>query len=256
MLRRYIKRKIVFGLIGVGALVAIGAYLFVPSVALAAPPPGVNINLGTNYTVPVQLILSIIAISMLPMIMIMMTSFTRIVIVLSILRQGLGTMSTPPNIIITGVAIILSMFIMNTTLTNIYNNAYVPLTQHKITDQVAIQRGEGDFSQFMIKETLPDQLIFAESMAHVHPKTPKQLPFSVLLTAFVLSQLKIAFWLGIVVYIPLIVIDIVVASGLMSMGMIMVPPTMVSMPLKIIVFIVAGGWDLVVKMLLQSFGVG
>ncbi len=229
------------------------------SLAATVPSPSININLGgTNNPVQVadsvKLLVLLTVLALAPSILIMMTSFTRIIIVLAILRQGLGTQQMPPNQILIGIAMFLTFFIMTPQIKAIYNNAYKPLQNNKITLEQAYNRASKPLKSFMLKQTRQKDLaLFLRVSKMPNPKNPQDLSMSIVIPAFIISELKTAFEMGFMIYIPFLIIDMVVASILMSMGMMMLPPVMISLPFKLLLFVLANGWNLVVMSLFKSF---
>ncbi|QID19736.1 flagellar type III secretion system pore protein FliP [Nitrogeniibacter mangrovi] len=209
---------------------------------------------GTTYSLSVQTLVLLTSLTFLPAVLLMMTSFTRLIIVFSLLRHALGTQTSPPNQIIIGMALFLSFFIMGPTLEQVYDNAYLPLTQDTITFQEATTRAAVPMKAFMLKQVRePDLNLFA-GMAKVPPvDKAEDLPMKVIVPAFVTSELKTAFQIGFIVFIPFLIIDMVVASVLMSMGMMMMSPVIVSLPFKIMLFVLVDGWTLLIGSLVQSF---
>jgi flagellar biosynthetic protein FliP len=209
---------------------------------------------GTSYSVPIQTLLFFTALSFLPAILLMMTGFTRIVIVLSLLRQALGTQSAPPNQIIVGLSLFLTFFVMGPTLDRIYQDAYVPYTQNAIAFDEALDKAEAPIRQFMIKQTRQSDFALFAKLAKLGPEAKAQTaPMRVLVPAFVTSELKSAFQIGFMIFIPFLVIDIVVASVLMSLGMMMLSPVLVALPFKLMLFVLADGWNLLIGSLAASF---
>jgi len=210
---------------------------------------------GTVYSLPVQTLLTLTALSFLPAVILMMTSFTRIIIVFSLLRQALGTQGSPPNQVVVGLSLFLTFFVMSPVLDTVYQQAYLPLTENRIQFDEALTRASVPMKTFMLRQIRePDLSLFA-SLAKV-PKVDKaaDLPMRVIVPAFVTSELKTAFQIGFIVFIPFLIIDMVVASVLMSMGMMMMSPVIVSLPFKIMLFVLVDGWTLLVTSLVQSFG--
>ncbi len=202
-----------------------------------------------------RILLTLTLIALAPLLLIMLTSFTRIIIVLHFTRSALNTSTAPPNNILIALALILTFFIMNKTLTTAYNEAIVPLDKGEITQDVALERGLKPFREFMYAQTqLKDVNLFME-IAGVEWDGEKleDIPNYVLIPSFAVSELRSAFIIGFIIYIPFIVIDMIVASVLMSMGMMMLPPTTISMPFKILLFVLADGWNLVIMGLVRSF---
>ncbi|MBU6271691.1 MAG: flagellar type III secretion system pore protein FliP [Betaproteobacteria bacterium] len=212
---------------------------------------------GTTYSVPVQTLLIFTALSFLPAVLLMMTSFTRIVIVLSLVRQALGLQATPPNQVIVGMSLFLTFFVMSPTLERIHADAYKPYSEQKIGFEDALARGSGPLREFMARQTREADLALFSRIAKVERGTPAaEVPFKVLVPAFVISELKTAFQIGFLVFVPFLMIDMVVASLLMSMGMMMVSPVLVALPFKLMLFVLADGWNLLIGSLVASFGTG
>ena len=185
----------------------------------------------------------------------MMTSFTRIVIVLSLLRQALGTQNSPTNQIIVGLSLFLTFFIMSPVADKIYTDAYLPLSENKISFNEALDRGSVPLRAFMVRQTrAADLSLFTRIAKQEKPESADKIPMRVLIPAYVTSELKTAFQIGFIVFIPFLIIDMVVASVLMSMGMMMMSPVIVSLPFKIMLFVLVDGWNLLIGSLVQSFG--
>ena len=209
---------------------------------------------GVNFSVPIQTLLFFTALSFLPAVLLMMTGFTRIVIVLSLLRQALGTQSAPPNQVIVGLSLFLTMFVMGPTLDKVYNDAYLPYSRNAMGFEEAIGKAEEPLRQFMSKQTRQSDLALFVKLAKLAPGTTAQnAPMRVLVPAFVTSELKSAFQIGFMIFIPFLVIDIVVASVLMSLGMMMLSPVLVALPFKLMLFVLADGWNLLIGSLAASF---
>ena len=209
---------------------------------------------GTNYSVPIQTLLFFTALSFLPAVLLMMTGFTRIVIVLSLLRQALGTQSSPPNQVIVGLSLFLTFFVMGPTLDKVYEEAYLPYTNNSITFDVALTKAEAPMRSFMSKQTRQSDFTLFVKLAKLPVDTKVDAaPMRVLVPAFVISELKSAFQIGFMIFIPFLVIDIVVASVLMSLGMMMLSPVLVALPFKLMLFVLADGWNLLVGSLAASF---
>lgn len=209
---------------------------------------------GVSFSVPIQTLLFFTALSFLPAVLLMMTGFTRIVIVLSLLRQALGTQSAPPNQVIVGLSLFLTLFVMGPTLDRVYADAYLPYTQNSISFEQAIAKGEEPMRSFMVKQTRQSDMALFVKLAKLPPETTAEsAPFRVLVPAFVVSELKSAFQIGFMIFIPFLVIDIVVASILMSLGMMMLSPVLVALPFKLMLFVLADGWNLLVGSLAASF---
>jgi flagellar biosynthesis protein FliP len=209
---------------------------------------------GTSYSVPIQTLLFFTALSFLPAILLMMTGFTRIVIVLSLMRQALGTQSAPPTQVIVGLSLFLTMFVMGPTLDKVYQEAYLPYTQNNLPFEQAVQRAEAPMRDFMTKQTRQSDFQLFAGLAKLGPDINVQnAPLRVLVPAFVISELKTAFQIGFLIFIPFLVIDMVVASVLMSLGMMMLSPVLVALPFKLMLFVLADGWNLLVGSLAASF---
>ena len=201
-----------------------------------------------------QILLIITVISLAPSILVMVTSFTRIVIVLHFVRTAIGTQSSPPNNVLIGLSLFLTLFIMSPVIAQIKTEAYDPLVAEEITQQEALERGVEPLREFMLKQTRQEDLRLFMDIAKVDPvENLDELSITIIIPAFIISELRAAFIIGFLIYIPFIVIDMVVSSVLMSMGMMMLPPTTISMPFKILLFILADGWNLVIGQLVNSF---
>ena len=210
---------------------------------------------GAGMTLSMQLLIIMGLLTILPSLILMMTSFTRILIVLSILRQALGLQQSPPNQVLIGLALFLSLFIMAPTLDKVNQTAIAPYAAGQINAEAAITNGGAEFHGFMIRQTRrPDLAMFAQ-IAHAGTfQNPADVPFSILLPAYVTSELKTAFEIGFMLYLPFLVIDIVVSSVLMSLGMMMMSPTLISLPFKLLLFVLVDGWALLMGSLAASFG--
>ncbi len=209
---------------------------------------------GTSYSVPIQTLLFFTALSFLPAVLLMMTGFTRIVIVLSLLRQALGTQSAPPNQVIVGLSLFLTFFVMGPTLDKVYTQAYQPYAAQQIAFDEALKRGEVPMREFMLKQTRQSDLALFSRLAKLEGSVKAQdVPFKVLVPAFVTSELKSAFQIGFLIFIPFLIIDMIVASVLMSLGMMMLSPVLVALPFKMMLFVLADGWNLLLGSLAASF---
>jgi len=207
-----------------------------------------------EMTMPVQMLILLTMLTFLPAIVISVSSFTRIIIVFHFLRQALGTQEAPSNQILIGLALFLSFFVMSPTLTSIYDDAYEPWSKGQITQDVALEKGAAPLRQFMLKSTREKDLqLFIEMSKGPKPAGPNDVPLRVLVPAFMISEIKTAFQIGFVLFLPFLVIDMVVSSVLLSMGMMQLPPVMVSLPFKILLFIMVDGWNLVVSSLVKSY---
>ena len=211
---------------------------------------------GNSYSVPIQTLLFFTALSFLPAILLLMTGFTRIVIVLSLLRQALGTQSAPPNQVVIGLSLFLTMFVMGPTLDKVYQEAYLHYTQNSISFEQAIEKAEAPMRGFMLKQTRQSDFALFKRLAKLDASvTAETAPLRVLVPAFVTSELKTAFQIGFMIFIPFLVIDMVVSSILMSLGMMMLSPVLVALPFKLMLFVLADGWNLIIGSLAASFAV-
>jgi flagellar biosynthetic protein FliP len=213
------------------------------------------VNVSVDGHNAVQLLLMLSGITLIPALLFTVTGFTRILIVLGFVRQGLGTMTAPPNQVLVGIALFLTIFVMAPTFNQIKHVAIDPLNDHKITQKQALEKGQEPLRQFMFKQTRTKDLALFVRMSgkKTAPKTRKDIPTYVLIPAFIVSELKTAFQIGFLIFIPFLLIDMIVSSTLMSMGMVMLPPTFISLPFKILLFVLVDGWDLVTQSLVQSF---
>jgi flagellar biosynthetic protein FliP len=235
-------------------LFALPALAFAQAPGLPAltstPTPGG----GQTWSLSLQTLLLLTSLSFLPAALLMMTSFTRIIIVLSLLRQALGTQGSPPNQVLIGLALFLTLFVMGPVLDRIYAEAYQPLSENRIQLGEAMEKGAVPLRAFMLKQTRQSDLaLFTRLSKTPPPQTADDIPMRVLIPAYITSELKTAFQIGFAVFIPFLIIDMVVASILMSMGMMMVSPAIVALPFKIILFVLVDGWNLLLGSLAQSF---
>ena len=236
--------------------------LLAAPLAFGADPLSIPaITLGTNatgaqeYSVSLQILLIMTALSFIPAFVMLMTSFTRIIIVFSILRQALGLQQTPSNQILTGMALFLTMFIMAPVFDKINQNALQPYLAEKLSAQDAILKAEGPIKDFMLAQTRSSDLeLFVRLSKRTDIATPDAAPLTILVPAFVTSELKTAFQIGFMIFIPFLIIDLVVASVLMAMGMMMLSPLIISLPFKIMLFVLVDGWALIIGTLAGSFG--
>jgi flagellar biosynthetic protein FliP len=213
-----------------------------------------NGSSGVSFSVPIQTLLFFTALSFLPAILLMMTGFTRIVIVLSLLRQALGTQSAPPNQVVVGLSLFLTLFVMGPTLDKVYADAYLPYSNNTLSFEQALPKAEAPMRSFMSKQTRQADLALFVKLAKLDVKTDANTaPMRVLIPAFVISELKSAFQIGFMIIIPFLVIDMVVASVLMSLGMMMLSPVLVALPFKLMIFVLADGWNLLIGSLAASF---
>lgn len=226
------------------------------SFATTTTVPTVAINLGNTLSKPNQSIVVILLLTLLsvaPSLLIMMTSFVRIIIVLSITKNALGLSTVPPSQVLAGLALFLTLFIMAPTFTQINNVAVTPYLNGKISAVTAYNDAQGPLKTWMLKETRTSELALFTEVTKQSPADPTKVSMTALIPAFVLSEIKSAFIIGFVVYIPFMIVDLVVASILMSMGMMMIPPSLISLPFKLLLFVLVDGWTLVVHGLLVSF---
>ncbi|WP_394523124.1 flagellar type III secretion system pore protein FliP [Lacrimispora sp. JR3] len=212
----------------------------------------ININGGRVPTLELFLILTII--SLMPSILVMMTSFTRIVIILSFTRNALGIQQTPPNMVLVGIALFLTLFIMDPVIKDINTNAYQPYVREEIKQEEALKRAEVPLKRFMLKQTETETLnVFVDLSKIEKPENLEDLPMTVVIPSFMTSELKRAFTAGFMIFLPFMLVDIIVSSTLMSMGMVMLPPAMISLPFKLLLFVTVNGWELLFTNLVKSF---
>jgi flagellar biosynthetic protein FliP len=221
--------------------------------------PGIHINIGTpqngkEYSLAIQALILLTILSFGPAIVTMMTSFIRLIVVFFFLRMGLGTQQSPPNKVLVGLAIFLTIFIMAPTFKTINKNAIQPYLNDEITQIQAIKKAGVPLKKFMIRQTRKKDLLLFMDMGHIPSvQNVQEIPFYVVVPAYIISELRIAFEIGFMIYLPFMVIDLVVASVLLSMGIMFLPPVMVSLPFKILVFVLTDGWFLLVGSLVKSF---
>jgi flagellar biosynthesis protein FliP len=247
--------------IGGLALIASAGVAFVATSALAAPVPVPTVNIGvgtasspTEVAKTVQIFLLLTILSIAPSLLIMTTAFTRIVVVLSFLRTALGTQQAPSNQIILALSLFLTFFIMTPVWQQINQEAYQPYVAQQITQEQAFERAVKPVRKFMLSQTREKDLALFVSLSKMpRPKNADDIPTLTIIPAFMISELRTAFQIGFLIYIPFIVVDMVVASVLMSMGMMMLPPVMISLPFKILLFVLVDGWGLVIGSLVKSF---
>ncbi|MDR3278972.1 MAG: flagellar type III secretion system pore protein FliP [Synergistaceae bacterium] len=251
------------------AILAVAFIVALPSVLMAAPAPNMpdlpipalNLAVGTadgpqDIVLTLQIIAFITVISMAPAILLMVTSFTRILVVLGFVRSAIGLQQSPPNQVISSLALFLTVFTMTPVWTNIYENSLVPYVREEIPATEAFERTVSPIRQFMLKQTREKELsLMVRLSGDSQPNNQDDIRTMVLIPAYVLSELKTSFQMGVVIYIPFIVIDMIVACILMSMGMMMLPPSMISLPFKILLFVMADGWSLVIASLVTSFNI-
>jgi flagellar biosynthetic protein FliP len=245
------------------ALLVLVALLLVPVAAWAQgqglPIPTIKIGIGEakdagEVSILIQILILLTVLSLAPAILIMMTSFTRLVVVFSFLRHALGTQQMPPNQILIGLSLFLTFFIMTPVWSTVHEKALVPYQEKKISQGQAIDEALKPVRQFMFKQTREKDLALFVNMAKIaKPKNKEEIPTTVLLPAYMISELKTAFQIGCLLYIPFLIIDMVVSSILLSMGMMMLPPVMISLPFKALLFVLVDGWNLIVGSLVKSF---
>jgi flagellar biosynthesis protein FliP len=220
-----------------------------PAVTVTPGPGG-----SQTYTLSIQTLLFLTSLTFLPAVLLMMTSFTRIIIVLSLLRQALGAVQAPPNQVLVGLSLFLTFFVMSPVLERMYTEAYVPFSDRRIGFNDAVDRAAVPLKQFMLRQTRESDIaVFAKLANQPQMNGPEDVPMKVLVPAYVISELKTAFQIGFVVFIPFLIIDLVVASVLMSMGMMMLSPVIISLPFKLMLFVLVDGWNLMVGSLVRSF---
>jgi flagellar biosynthesis protein FliP len=211
-------------------------------------------SINTDGANAVELLLLLAGISLVPALLFTVTGFTRILIVLGFIRSGLGTPTAPPNQVLVGIALFLTIFVMAPTLKEVKKEAIDPLQKDKVTQVQALKRAEGPMRKFMFKQTRTQDLALFVKLARIErPKTRGDVPTWVLIPSFIISELKTAFQIGFLIFLPFLIIDLVVSSTLMSMGMMMLPPVFISLPFKILLFVLVDGWDLVTRSLVESF---
>jgi flagellar biosynthetic protein FliP len=210
--------------------------------------------LNLNSSNAVQILLLVGGLTLVPAVLFTVTGFSRILIVLGFIRAGIGTTTEPPNQVLVGIALFLTIFVMAPTVSAIKRDAIDPLSAHKISTVTALERAEEPLREFMFRQTRVQDISLFVSLAHAkQPHTRAEVPTEVLIPAFITSELKTAFQIGFLIFLPFLIIDLIVSATLMSMGMIMLPPTFISLPFKILLFVLVDGWDLVIKALVQSF---
>lgn len=216
----------------------------------STPAPGG----GQSYTLSLQTLILLTSLTFLPAVLLMMTAFTRIIIVLSLLRQALGTLQSPPNQVLLGLSLFLTFFVMAPVFDRINNEAYQPYMADKLNMMEALEKGAEPLKAFMLRQTRQEDLaLFVKLSKTAELQGPESVPLKVLVPAYVISELKTAFQIGFVIFIPFLIIDMVVASVLMSMGMMMLSPVTISFPFKLMLFVLVDGWNLLIGSLVQSF---
>ncbi len=216
--------------------------------------PQIQIGEEEEYALPIQLVLLLTILSLAPAIVIMTTSFTRLIVVFGLLRTALGTQQAPPSQLITGLSMFLTFFIMSPVLTEIHDTALLPYIEGDITQQEAFRRTATPLKEFMLTQTREKDLMLFMDLANIAVfNAPEDVPLHVLVPAYVISELRIAFQIGFMIFLPFLIVDLVVASVLMGMGMMMLPPIMVSLPLKLLLFILSDGWYLIVESVIRGY---
>ena len=249
-------RRRIWGIIGCCA-----SLLMATRVALAQSTqlPPLQITMGTtpqagDLAIPLQILLLLTLLSFIPALLIAMTSFTRIVIVLSLLRQALGVQQIPPNQVLIGLALLLTVFIMRPVGERLHTQVVQPYLAQSLTTPAALQQAVEPLRDFMLRQTREKDLALFIQIAHAsRPSTPADVPLTALLPAFVISELRTAFQIGFLLYLPFLVLDLVISSLLVSMGMMMLPQTLISLPFKLMLFVLVDGWNLIVGSLVRSF---
>lgn len=239
----------------VGAFGVVAAVLTAPGIASAAPgaPDLLSID-GPGLAPQLKILALLTLLSLLPAIVLTMTSFTRIVVVLSFVKQGIGAQQAPPAQVLVGLALFMTMFTMAPVTSAVMKDAYEPYAAGKIDESAALERASGPLRSFMLRQTREADLALFYQAAHAPlPNTEEEVPMRIASPAFVVSELTTAFQMGVLVLLPFLVIDLAVAAVLMAMGMMMVPPASISLPLKLLLFVVVDGWHLLVGSLLRSF---
>lgn len=244
-----------------GVIAGLSLLSALPLSALAQQAGGASLPLvigqgagGNTYSVPIQTLLFFTALSFLPAVLLLMTAFTRIVIVLSLVRQAIGTQAAPPNQVVVGLSLFLTFFVMGPTVDKVYAEAYQPYAENRIAFDEALKRGEVPMRAFMLKQTRQADVMLFAKLAKLDPNIKaEEVPFKVLVPAFVTSELKSAFQIGFLIFIPFLIIDMIVASVLMSLGMMMLSPVLVALPFKLMLFVLADGWNLLLGSLAASF---
>jgi flagellar biosynthesis protein FliP len=257
------KRNITALILRVAAIAIMLICMILPIPAIAQTSQGLERALdtiagdGRPLSLSLQLLILMGLLTVLPSLVLMMTSFTRIIIVLSILRQALGLQQTPPNQVLVGLSLFLSIFIMQPVLSQVNANAITPYGKQEISLEEAITRSGNAFHSFMMRQTRKSDLAMFAKIAKVPDfKSKADVPFSILLPAFVTSELKTAFQIGFLIFLPFLIIDLIIASALMSLGMVMLSPTIISMPFKLLLFVLVDGWALTMGSLANSFAGG
>ncbi|MFD4840814.1 flagellar type III secretion system pore protein FliP [Achromobacter sp. NPDC058515] len=240
------------------AAAVLGLAFFPAGVVAQATLPALTATPGSDgsqtYSLSMQTLLLMTSLSFLPAALLMMTGFTRIIIVLGLLRSAMGTAMSPPNHVLIGLALFLTFYTMSPVFDKIYADAYKPLSEGSIQFETAVERAAGPLRTFMLHQTRENDLSLFANLAKLPAlEDPSQVPMRILVPAFITSELKTAFQIGFTIFIPFLIIDLVVASVLMALGMMMVPPVTVALPFKLMLFVLADGWNLLMGSLAQSF---
>ncbi|MHB8636164.1 MAG: flagellar type III secretion system pore protein FliP [Fimbriimonadaceae bacterium] len=243
------RTLLALGFVGVVA-VAAAQNLAIPHLTVGVDGAGKHDDVASSL----QILALLTVLSLAPAILMLTTAFTRIVIILSFLRQALGTPTIPPNQVVIGLSLFLTFFVMAPTYNDVNANAIQPLIKHHITAQQAMDAAAKPMKAFMLKNTYEKDLVLFMNIRHETAETADQVPIVTLIPAFIISELKTAFVVGFYIFIPFLIIDLIVASSLMSMGMMMLPPTVVSLPAKILVFVLANGWTTLVAAIMAGYG--
>ncbi len=248
------KRFMGYGILLVGAGISFAGSALAQKTGFPAITSTPSAGGGTTYTLSLQTLLLLTSLTFLPAVVLMISSFTRIIIVLSLLRQALGTQSSPPNQVLIGLALFLSFFIMSPVIDKVYTEAYLPFSEDKISIVEAMEKAGNPLKSFMLRQTREaDIALFVRIAENGEIESPDQVPMKILVPAYITSELKTAFQIGFVVFIPFLIIDMVVASTLMAMGMMMLSPMIISLPFKLMLFVLVDGWHLLIGSLTQSF---
>jgi flagellar biosynthetic protein FliP len=249
-------RRGLWGVLGGFAGLLVGTQV---ALAQSAQFPPLQISLGATsqageLAIPLQILLLLTLLTFIPAMLIAMTSFTRIIIVLSLLRQALGVQQVPPNQVLIGLALFLTIFIMRPVGERLYTQVLQPYLEQSITQQVALQKAVEPLRDFMLRQTRePDLALFMQVSQTPRPNAPDDVPLTALLPAFVISELRTAFQIGFLLYLPFLVLDLVISSLLVSMGMMMLPQALISLPFKLMLFVLVDGWNLIIGSLVHSF---
>lgn len=245
--------KAVRSTITIVVFVFVSAFVAAAQPAAAPTPDTFDLAKTANSSTPLQIVVLLTLLSFIPAILISMTCFTRLIVVFHFVRQALGTQEAPNNQILIGLALFITLFVMSPTLTQIYDHAYLPMTEGQITQTEALERGLVPLRAHMLKHTREKDLsLFLRLSKSPRPATAADVPTTALIPAYMISELKTAFQIGFVLFLPFLIIDLAVSSVLLSMGMMQLPPVIVSLPLKILLFVMVDGWYLIVTSLVKS----